>query len=455
MEESPSPRIKAAVRYLTDSLAAVFGPGMKRSQWSQAFRRDVEAFLGSRGEHSESRLEFSGVEFDSATRAFSRWCNLVADKPRERGVTATLCRSHPESHNEVRPVFRDVEIRRGENERCLADGVVLVELNGHRTIVIVEVDRDWRGRQLVLRFVLPRGDDVRSPIIEAFRKAMARYDTTRGRHLVFDAKGLAFLPAIDLRWDQVYLPQRLVDEFRQNTSLFLAARSNGCAASLPVSRSVLLYGPPGTGKTLLGKALLSDLAGTTFLWITPGGFDKEEGPAFFFHWARERAPAVLFFEDIDLVGGVRQKGDGVGSLGEILAQLDGFESNASLVVIATTNDPRALDEALRRPGRFDRQIHVDLPSEEVRRRMLDRFLGEIPVRDRARVVAEAARATRGFSGAHLREVADTIAIRRAVAGHGDAETTADDAREVIAMLRATRAELGFTAERWRDDAQHH
>lgn len=149
-----------------------------------------------------------------------------------------------------------------------------------------------------------------------------------------------------------------------------AFRLNG----VPLKRGIILHGAPGTGKTLLGKVLAS-LKLATFVYVTAADMSGLEGVRSIFDLARRLAPTILFFEDIDLFTDDRSSYCSKAMLGEILAQLDGFETNDGLIFIATTNDLAAIDPAIReRPSRFDVVIHIELPSRFARREILARNL---------------------------------------------------------------------------------
>jgi cell division protease FtsH len=185
-------------------------------------------------------------------------------------------------------------------------------------------------------------------------------------------------------------------------------------------RGVLMAGPPGTGKTLLARAVAGE-AHVPFFSVSGSGFVEMFvglGAARvrdLFEQARTRAPAIVFIDEIDALGARRDAGGMVGSdereqtLNQLLAEMDGFEESSGVVVLAATNRPDALDPALRRPGRFDREVIVSLPDRAERSAILasharGKHLG--PDTDLGQVAA----ATPGFSGADLANLVNEAAV---------------------------------------------
>lgn len=187
-----------------------------------------------------------------------------------------------------------------------------------------------------------------------------------------------------------------------------------------IPKGVLLVGPPGTGKTLLAKAVAGE-AGVPFFSISASEFVEMfvgVGAARvrdLFARAKRNAPAILFVDELDAVG--RQRGTGLGgshdereqTLNQILVEMDGFDTNDRVIVVAATNRPDVLDPALLRPGRFDRRVSIDLPDKRAREAILKIHLNGKPV-SKIVDVTKVAQATVGFSGADLRNVANEAAI---------------------------------------------
>ncbi len=196
------------------------------------------------------------------------------------------------------------------------------------------------------------------------------------------------------------------------------ARFQRLGAKIP--RGVLLLGRPGTGKTLLAKAIAGE-AGVQFLSISGADFVEmfvgvgASRVRDLFEQAKKVAPAIVFIDEIDAVG--RQRGAGLGgghdereqTLNALLVEMDGFEANTGVIIIAATNRPDVLDPALLRPGRFDRQVMVDLPDRRGREGILKVHSRKLPLADNVDLEA-IAKSTPGFSGADLANLCNESAI---------------------------------------------
>jgi len=195
-------------------------------------------------------------------------------------------------------------------------------------------------------------------------------------------------------------------------------RFQAIGAKLP--KGVLLVGPPGTGKTLLARAVAGE-AGVPFFTITGSDFMEmfvgvgAKRVREMFKKAKEMAPSIIFIDEIDSIGRTRGAGLGGGhdereqTLNQLLSELDGFEPSENVIVIAATNRPDILDKALMRPGRFDRQITVDLPSQNARAEILKIHARNKPMADEVDF-DRVARGTPGFSGADLENLLNEAAL---------------------------------------------
>ncbi|WP_425267087.1 ATP-dependent zinc metalloprotease FtsH [Desulfofustis glycolicus] len=195
-------------------------------------------------------------------------------------------------------------------------------------------------------------------------------------------------------------------------------------AELP--KGVLLAGPPGTGKTLMARAVAGE-AGVPFFSISGSEFVEmfvgvgASRVRDMFGKAKKNAPSLIFIDELDSIGRARGTGIGGGhdereqTLNQILSEIDGFSPQESVIVLAATNRPDVLDPALIRPGRFDRQIHLDLPRKEARKKIIELHAGKV-------LLAEGvdfdllASATVGFSGADLKNLVNEAALLAARKG---------------------------------------
>src|SRR5438876_5138554 len=187
-----------------------------------------------------------------------------------------------------------------------------------------------------------------------------------------------------------------------------------------IPRGVLLVGPPGTGKTLLAKAIAGEakvpffsISGSDFVEMFVGvGAARVRD---MFEQAKKSAPCIIFVDEIDAVG--RHRGAGLGggndereqTLNQMLVEMDGFETNLGVIVMAATNRPNILDPALLRPGRFDRQVYVTLPDIRGREQILNVHMRKVPISTdvKADIIA---RGTPGFSGADLANLVNEAAL---------------------------------------------
>jgi len=193
-----------------------------------------------------------------------------------------------------------------------------------------------------------------------------------------------------------------------------------------IPHGVLLVGPPGTGKTLLAKAVAGE-ANVPFFSISASEFVEmfvgvgASRVRDLFVKAKRNAPSIIFIDELDAIG--RQRGAGLGgshdereqTLNQILVEMDGFDTDSSVIVMAATNRPDILDAALLRPGRFDRQIAIDLPDKNERAKILEVHSKNKPLASSVDL-EKIAKQTAGFSGADLRNLANEAAILAAREG---------------------------------------
>ncbi len=231
-----------------------------------------------------------------------------------------------------------------------------------------------------------------------------------------------------------------------------------------IPRGVLMVGPPGTGKTLLAKAIAGEarvpffsISGSDFVEMFVGvGASRVRD---MFQQAKKQAPCIIFIDELDAVG--RQRGAGLGgghdereqTLNQMLVEMDGFEGNEGIIVIAATNRPDVLDPALLRPGRFDRQVVVPLPDVRGREQILKVHMKKLPLAEDVKP-AIIARGTPGFSGADLANLCNEAAL---FAARGNKEVVDQDdferAKDKI-MMGAERKSMVMKEEEKKLTAYH-
>jgi cell division protease FtsH len=231
-----------------------------------------------------------------------------------------------------------------------------------------------------------------------------------------------------------------------------------------IPRGVLMVGQPGTGKTLLAKAIAGEakvpffsISGSDFVEMFVGvGASRVRD---MFEQAKKQAPCIIFIDEIDAVG--RHRGAGLGgghdereqTLNQLLVEMDGFEANDGVIVIAATNRPDVLDPALLRPGRFDRQVVVGLPDIRGREQILKVHMRKVPIADDV-VASVIARGTPGFSGADLANLVNEAALFAARANSRTVTMHQFDLAKDKIMMGAERKSMVMSEAEKRNTAYH-
>ena len=231
-----------------------------------------------------------------------------------------------------------------------------------------------------------------------------------------------------------------------------------------IPRGILLVGPPGTGKTLLAKAIAGE-AGVPFYSISGSDFEEmfvgvgASRVRDLFEQGKKSAPCIIFIDEIDSVGQKRNAGGMMSqrvadqTLNAMLVEMDGFGTNDGVIVIAATNRPDILDPALLRPGRFDRQVHVDLPTLKGREEILKIHAAKVKLGEDADL-SRLARGTSGHSGADLANIineAALLAARRNL--ESIPHSILEEARDKV-FWGSERKSAGFTRKEYETTAWH-
>jgi len=231
-----------------------------------------------------------------------------------------------------------------------------------------------------------------------------------------------------------------------------------------IPRGVLMVGPPGTGKTLLAKAIAGEakvpfftISGSDFVEMFVGvGASRVRD---MFEQAKKHAPCIIFIDEIDAVG--RHRGAGMGgghdereqTLNQLLVEMDGFEMNDGIIVIAATNRPDVLDPALLRPGRFDRQVVVGLPDIRGREQILKVHMRKVPIGENVNA-AVIARGTPGFSGADLANLVNEASLFAARSSKRVVEMKEFELAKDKIMMGAERKTMVMSEKEKQNTAYH-
>ncbi len=231
-----------------------------------------------------------------------------------------------------------------------------------------------------------------------------------------------------------------------------------------IPKGVLLMGPPGTGKTLLARGVAGE-AGVPFFSISGSDFVEmfvgvgASRVRDLFEQGKKNAPCIIFIDEIDAVG--RHRGAGLGgghdereqTLNQLLVEMDGFESNEGVILIAATNRPDVLDPALMRPGRFDRRVVVSNPDVRGREQILQVHVGRVPLAGDVELNV-IARGTPGFSGADLENLVNEAALLAARRGADRVDMSDFEAAKDKVMMGAERRSLVMSEEERKNTAYH-
>jgi len=282
--------------------------------------------------------------------------------------------------SESPPVFETKEIDSSTRQNFLVEGIRFWHGEGYK--IVTRVEPYWDSQQLVV--YAEEGEQAQKIIDDAW-EWLAKNNPLKGQ--AFALTG-SWISKSGIGWDDVFLEKKIEDSLKRTVRVI---NEKGIDAA---NRGLILSGPPGTGKTLSARVMLNETKNTTFIWVSPKDFYRGGGFMEAFSLARQLAPTVLMFEDID--NWIDRY-----SVDLIKAEMDGLQESTGVVTILTTNFPDQLPAALiDRPGRFHDVLEIHLPSKDVRLRMLQKWAADATLDALAAMAEE----TEGYSGAHVYEL---------------------------------------------------
>jgi AAA+ superfamily predicted ATPase len=326
------------------------------------------------------------------------------------------------------PRYLSVEVEEGIFESVLEDGSRYYEnlCDRKRLIIRAGLSENPEGIRLfgcVWFIMCKENETFLRKLVKEIGNWIIKNHHLRGKKVKPDGSLLRLAKKYD--FDDIVLNQGIKEEIDENVLDFFRNREDYIRNGLPRKRGIIFYGVPGVGKTLLGKVLCSQLD-CTFIWVTPSKMSDPALVAQLFEMARDLSPTIIFMEDLDFYASNRLEygGGNVRILGEILNQMDGFEENGDVVVIATTNDIESIEPALKdRPSRFDRVLELKPPDLNGRKKLMKKLL---PTQDSVEeIIEKVGQRIDGFNGAQIQELvilAKKEALRvGGVNGHGIAD----------------------------------
>ena len=330
---------------------------------------------------------------------------------------------------EAKGELRDRPVQSGDRVR--------IERLGSEPFVVVGTDPDG-----VVRITDDTRVTVRFPDGGTSTPSADRSETGTGRTAeTGGAERTQSRPSTGVAYEDIGGLDEELDLVREMIELPLSEPEVFARLGVEPPKGVLLYGPPGTGKTLIAKAVANEVNATFVTISGPEIMSKYKGESEEklrekFEEARENAPAIVFFDELDSIAGKRDDGGDVENrvVGQLLSLMDGLDARGDVIVIGATNRVDSLDPALRRGGRFDREIEIGVPNEAGRREILQVHTRNMPLSDDVDLDRFASR-THGFVGADLESLAKEAAmtaLRRSRRG---------EAAVPLAELEVTRADF--------------
>jgi len=343
-----------------------------------------------------------------------------------------------EGYDATAPAFEQLGTGASSTRLGLREGTVLFRFED---VPMFAFCTESQGAQREYRFTLVARDLIATQrVLDAFLEYERAHSIFRGRlirpEIDYDDRvtEAEILPFGDVGWAQVVLPETLRQRIERDILEYIRAADALTSNDLDPKRSCLFHGPPGTGKTFMCKLLATELRGFTSVLVTGDNLRRPEAA---FALARSLAPALLFFEDVDLVAKDRDGTAFPMALGGLLNELDGLPRSERIYVVFTTNRLDVLEEALaQRPGRVDMILRFPLPEAALRRRLIRLYAGRMDMSDAD--VEWVVERTDGVTPAFLREFTKEAAFTAIRAGSVDECGIATVVRNAVARCATDR-----------------
>lgn len=344
------------------------------------------------------------------------------------------------------PAFEQFDAGGGPTRPGLREGLVLLHFEGEPLVVYCV--RQDAGHSEYHVTVVARDTSVASRLLDAFLQFVRRHSIFRGRLIRPDidyrdrVSNAEILPFAEVGWQDVVLPDAMRLSIERDILAYIRAADALAANGIDPKRGILLHGPPGTGKTFVCKLLAAELEGFTTILVTGANLSRPEGA---FALARQLAPALLLFEDVDLVAKDREATGYPAALGGLLNELDGVPKGDRVYAVFTTNRLDVLEGALaQRPGRVDVIIGFPSPTPTLRRRLVTLYAGKahVDAADIDWIVEHTDGVTPAFLREFMKEAVFTAIRTGAVDDHGIAVVERVHVTETLEHFEALRREHG-------------
>lgn len=325
----------------------------------------------------------------------------------ENGFKILMEKNYRYGEKESPVEYRDTTISRGVSKNLIAMGYLYVENNlGYKAVFVVDFINYGRVGKLEVVYK-KENNGFFSNVINTIDSNINEFDYFKGEKISIGGR---LLEINNYDWKDIVLEDGIREAIDSNIIYFFNKRDIYEKNGVPFKRGVFLKGPPGTGKTLIGKILANKVENVTFILATAADIEDASDVRNLFSMARKYSPSIIFLEDADFFAQNRIDGHYSRITGELLNQLDGIEDNNGIVVVATTNHPEALDEAIvHRPGRFDVILDIGKLSLDNRYVLLTRNLNRRQKTEDVDLY-DIAKRCEGFTGSHIKELANSVCM---------------------------------------------